>query len=416
MSLSCLVYDIFIRVYAFTINLVAPFNAKARKWVRGRKAWHQNLESALGGRGVDIWMHCASLGEFEQGRPVLEALKRDFPDQTILVTFFSPSGYEVRKSYTQAKYVCYLPLDTVKNARRFISLVHPRLVIFIKYEFWFHLLTELHRRNVPVLLVSAIFRPGQIFFRKYGTSFLKLLTYYRQVFVQDARSRDLLQAHGIQSVRVTGDTRFDRVLQVSTETREPHGISDFLAGKEALVAGSTWPGDEQVLLGGVTLMPKWIIAPHEVNEGRLRQLERLFENRTVRYSDFLRERETNREKQVLLIDNVGMLSSLYRYGVAAYLGGGFDHGIHNVLEAAVYDLPVLFGPKYQKFREARELVQRACAFCVQNEQELRDTITRLREESFRKERGKAAGNYVRQQAGATKRILDFIQENRLLTR
>ena len=415
MSLSRLVYDIFIRVYAAGIRLASAFSPKARLWTGGRKDWRGQLRKGLSGKQVDLWIHCASLGEFEQGRPVIEALRQSFPGLTILLSFYSPSGYEIRKHYAFASHVSYLPLDTRKNARDFMELANPRMAIFVKYEFWMHFLTELHQRAIPILLISAIFRPTQLFFSWYGGSFLRLLSYYEKIFVQDQASAAILETNGVQSVIVSGDTRFDRVLKIAAEAKEVPGIAHFLQDAPAVVAGSTWPGDETVLASCVESMPKWIIAPHEVSEARLQQLEKRFGASLVRYSALLKDPGKYEDRRILAIDNIGMLSALYRYGKIAFIGGGFDHGIHNVLEAAVYGVPVLFGPHHHKFREAADLIRYGAAFPVETAPALLGCLEKLRDEPYRKICGARASRYVREQAGATGKILDFIQEKRFFT-
>lgn len=415
MSLTFLVYDAFIRVYGIAIRLAARFNPKARLWVQGRKQWRSRLEESLAGRQVDLWMHCASLGEFEQGRPMIEAVRQSFPGLTILVSFFSPSGYEVRKNYLLADVVCYLPLDTPGNAQAFLELTRPGLAVFVKYEFWMNYLTKLHKRDIPVLLISAIFRPQQIFFRPYGKAFLRLLTRYDQIFLQDDRSRTLLATHGITRTTLAGDTRFDRVRKIAGEARDIPGITDFLGGAESLVAGSTWPGDEEAIQLAIGSIPKWIIAPHEVNESRIRQLEKRFKGETVRYTALAASGASCHHRRILLIDNVGMLSSLYRYGVAALVGGGFDHGIHNVLEAAVYGIPVLFGPRHAKFREAIDLIERGAAFSLDGPEALPAKLQALADPAFRARCGQASARYVTEQSGAIGRIMAYIQEKRFFT-
>jgi 3-deoxy-D-manno-octulosonic-acid transferase len=414
MSLSFLVYDIIIRVYAILIRIAAIFNPKAQQWIRGRKHWHRALDKSLAKRQVDIWIHCASLGEFEQGRPVLEALRKVYPEKYILLTFFSPSGYEIRKNYPVADHICYLPLDTARNAREFIALVNPRLAVFVKYEFWLHFLRALHQQKIPVLLISAIFRPDQLFFQWYGKAFRQLLLSYTRIFVQDKNSASLLQQAGTDQVTVTGDTRFDRVLQIARQAKEIEHMGTFLQGRQAWVCGSTWPEDERIIQSCHEAIPKWIIAPHEINEAHLLQIEQLFYGKTVRYSVLTNDPESYADKKVLLIDNIGMLSSLYRYGIVAYIGGGFDHGIHNILEAAVYRIPVVFGPKYHKFKEATDLITLEAAFSISNEYELKTTIDRLTDEKLRIAAGGLCGDYVKDKAGATESIIDYIQAKRFL--
>jgi 3-deoxy-D-manno-octulosonic-acid transferase len=415
MELTFLVYDVILQVYAMLIRVSSLFNPKARLWVNGRKGWRQSLKNKVPAGGMDIWMHCASLGEFEQGRPVLEALRSLYPEKSILLTFFSPSGYTVRKDYPIVNHVCYLPLDSRKNARIFLQTIKPRLVIFVKYEFWFHFIGEISKQQIPLLLISALFRPGQLFFRPYGKIFKQLLLSYNRIFVQDKNSLDLLKNTGIEECVIAGDTRFDRVLTVMKQSKEIPAIDTFLQGKSAWVAGSTWPPDEQVIRGCSDLISKWIIAPHEIKEDHLLYIEKLFGEKTVRYSILKDAPEKFTDKTILLIDNVGMLSSLYRYGQAAYIGGGFGSGIHNILEAGVYGIPVVFGPKFQKFKEAKDLIYLQGAFSITLENELKDVIVRLGNDLFSKSAGDICAHYVHEHAGATEKIIRFIQEKRFLT-
>ncbi|MGH2643695.1 MAG: 3-deoxy-D-manno-octulosonic acid transferase [Chitinophagaceae bacterium] len=415
MWLTFFVYDIIIQVYAILIRISSIFNPKAREWVNGRKRWALLLKNKAPEDGVDIWMHCASLGEFEQGRPVLEALRNRYPDKYILLTFFSPSGYSVRKDYPTVNHVCYLPLDTRKNTRMFLQIIKPKLVIFVKYEFWLHFIRQTSAQEIPLLLVSAIFRPDQLFFKSYGKVFRQLLSCYNRIFVQDKNSFGLLKNIGTENCIIAGDTRFDRVITVRKQAKEFSAIDIFLDHKDAWVAGSTWQPDEQVIKDCMYLIPKWIIAPHEIEEDHLLQIEKLFYGKTIRYSLLKDSPEKYIDKNILLIDNVGMLSSLYRYGRAAYIGGGFGHGIHNILEAAVYGIPVIFGPKFQKFREAKVLIEMQAAFSISDEMEMKKIMNKLTDKNFRKSTGELGQNYVSREAGATEKIIRFIQEKRFLT-
>lgn len=416
MWITFLVYDLILRVYAFLIGLSSIFNSKAKLWVMGRKGWRQSLIGKIPSGKSVIWMHCASLGEFEQGRPVLEALRKDYPNHFLLLTFFSPSGYEVRKNYQGADHICYLPMDSRKNAKDFLRITQPALVIFVKYEFWLHYIFETHRQNIPLLLISAIFRSDQIFFKFYGKGFRKMLTMYAQIFLQDEHSFQLLKTAKLDNGTVAGDSRFDRVLTVMKNANRFTEIEIFLQGKTSWVAGSTWSADEKILKECLDQIPKWIIAPHEINEEHLSQIERLFDEKSVRYSEMKLSPENYTDKSILLIDNIGMLSSLYLYGKVAYIGGGFGAGIHNVPEAAVYGIPVVFGPKYKKFREASDLVSENAAFSINNAEELKNIITKLEDENFRTTAGSFCRNYIHKNAGATEKIMEFIQTKRFLTK
>lgn len=410
MPLSFLVYDAIIKVYAAVIRIAVPFNPKARLWIKGRKNWNDYLRQHIPPRGVDLWMHCASLGEFEQGRPVLEGFRAKYPDRFILLSFFSPSGYEVRKNYAGADYICYLPLDTKQNARQFIQLIRPKLALFVKYEFWVHYISVLHQENIPLLLISAIFRRDQFFFKWYGKAFKQVLNYYDQIFVQDKSSAALLDKEGITKITISGDTRFDRVVAIAEKAKDFKEIEHFIQGKDAWIAGSTWPADEALIASVADSVSKWIIAPHEINEGHLLEMEKLFAGKTVRYSTLKTLSEDPVNKPILLIDNIGMLSSLYQYGITAYIGGGFGKGIHNVLEAAVWGVPVVFGPAFNKFKEAKDLVNLHGAFSIQDKTSLHSIIMKMKDHAARLNAGEVAAEYVRQEKGATALIMKYIMQ------
>lgn len=421
MPASTILYDLGIKGYKAGVALAAATgNAKARRWLEGRRNWRTELQQHLPDAGPIVWVHAASLGEFEQGRPVLEAIRRQYPHCKVLLTFFSPSGYEVRKDYPGADYVCYLPLDTQRNARDFTRIVKPALAIFIKYEFWYHMLTSLYREKVPVLLVSGIFRPGQPFFKPYGGMFRKLLHQFSYIFVQNRESIALLEQAGIKNAVLAGDTRFDRVWALQEEERSLPGIGEFIGTQQAIIAGSTWETDEALLAAwwkkhngkGHCL----IIAPHEIEPAHISKLLALFPE-AVRYTEWIKK-ENEQPGRVLLIDNVGMLSVLYRYAAITYVGGGFGKdGIHNILEPATYGKPVLFGPVFHKFPEAASLIAAGGGisihdlgtFEVQMEKLLQDEAARL-------QTGARAKNYVAENKGATGKILQYIQEKRFLTR
>lgn len=435
-------YTIFCRLYLLGIRLAALWNPKARLWVRGRKGIFEKLEAAMGKRqpapGTPgaaphsplnhqaplVWFHCASLGEFEQGRPVLEALRTQYPGIRILLTFFSPSGYEVRKSYSGADWVFYLPMDSRANARRFLNSVQPNLVIWIKYEYWYHYLTSLHKRKIPTLLVSGIFRPDQPFFKWYGRLHQYILESFTHLFVQTNASKDLLATIGFKDqVTVNGDTRFDRVADILEKFTPIPAVENFCGQYPTVVAGSTWPEDEEELDHYANTHPnmRFIIAPHEIDEQHLREIEKLFKH-TIRYS-VLQKRvpgTVSREQQhtnTLIIDNIGMLSRLYKYATITYVGGGFgSDGVHNVLEAAVYHKPVVFGPVYEKYVEAAELVDQGGGFPIETALELEKVLDQLlTDEAAYKKACRQAGDYVQVKTGATKTVMRYIQEKRLLT-
>ena len=400
-------YNIVMYLYLFGVAVCSLFSAKVRKMWRGERAAVNVLREKVDPTAKYVWFHAASLGEFEQGRPLMEQLRRERPDLKILLTFFSPSGYEVRKDYEGADIVCYLPLDTVTNARRFLRMVRPVAAYFIKYEFWYNYLHILKHRGVPVYSVSSIFRPNQIFFRWYGRQYSRVLHCFTHFFVQNEQSRGLLGTIGITNVSVTGDTRFDRVLQVKEQAKQLPAVERFIDGApKVFVAGSSWPPDEEIFIRYFREHPEWklIIAPHVIDEAHLQQIENQLEGRkVVRYSAFA---ESSEEADVLIIDCFGLLSSIYRYGSVAYVGGGFGVSIHNTVEAAVWGVPVIFGPNNRKFQEAQDL--KACG--GGREISGYDDFARLMnlyttDEAAPRQAGQSAGDYVKDNIGAAQRIL-----------
>lgn len=356
-----------------------------------------------------MWFHAASLGEFEQGRPLIEELRRTHPQYKVLLTFFSPSGYEVRKNYEGADIVCYLPLDTPLNARRFLRLVRPVMAFFIKYEFWYNYLHILKHRGVPTYSVSSIFRPDQIFFRWYGKSYGKVLACFSHFFVQNEQSRSLLATIGLRNVTVTGDTRFDRVLQIQKACKHLPLIENFVQGKHLFVAGSSWPSDEEIFVPFFNSRSDWkmVIAPHVVSEDHLQQLEQLVEGRTIRYSKATPE--TVGEADCLLIDCYGLLSSVYHYADITYVGGGFGVGIHNVLEAAVWGVPVIFGPNNQRFQEAQDLMVAGGGFEVDCKAHFEALMDEMIESPWRVQAaGEKSTEYVKSKVGATNKVLEKV--------
>ncbi len=354
-----------------------------------------------------VWFHCASLGEFEQGRPIIEQVAQQYPQYKIVLTFFSPSGYEVRKNYPGAHYIFYLPLDTAGNAKRFVNAVNPRLAIFVKYEFWYYYLRELHRRHIPVISVSAIFRDKQVFFKPYGRFYRNVLHLFTHLFTQNKHSAKLLRQHGIQHVTVAGDTRFDRVLQTAAEVKNIPLIAAFKQNDPVFIIGSSWPEDMAILIPFMqqhisTL--RFIVAPHEIKDTEINQLLHTFTGQAIRYSGA--QLSTVGNFRVMIIDNIGLLSSLYRYGTYGYIGGAFGKGLHNTLEAAVFGLPLFFGPAYNKFQEAIDLVNLNCAFPIRNTTELNAQYTQLQHNTAERTAiGERAKGYIWQQAGATAKIL-----------
>ena len=425
-------YNIGISAYVGGIKLAATFgHRKAKLMEEGRKDWASRLEAQvaavrqrLGREPRFIWFHAASLGEFEQGRPLIEALHERYPDYQILQTFFSPSGYEVRKNYKGADVICYLPYDHTGNCRRFLDVVKPERVFFVKYEFWGNMLEELFRRAIPTYLVSGIFRQNQVFFKWYGGMMRPVLSMFQYKFVQDAESERLLRGLGHKHVAVCGDTRFDRVIAIQQQAKVLPWAEQFVAGGEGskpfvLVAGSSWPKDEDILLDHFNRHPemKLIIAPHEIHEEHIQSIIAKLKRPYLRYSEMMHQWEEGKvpEGQLpagaecLIIDAIGFLSSIYRYGDAAYIGGGFGVGIHKTLEAAVYGMPVIFGPNHQAFREALGLIDAKGGFPIASADDYdRIMTTLMTNASALEEAGQCAGQYVKEGSGATEMIFKSV--------
>ena len=407
-------YSLIIHLYAFFIELISPFHKKARLMRLGQWKTNGILREKIDRNAKYIWFHASSLGEFEQGRPLIEKIKAEHPEYKILLTFFSPSGYEVRKNYGGADVVCYLPFDTPYRVKKFLDLSKPVMAIFIKYEFWDNYLSELKRRNIPVYIVSAIFRKEQLFFKWYGGMYRKVLSYFTHIFVQDDASRELLSKYGVMNVSVFGDTRFDRVQDVYKNTKQVPMVDLFVNNNRSdnqltMVAGSSWQQDEEVYLNYFNDHPelKLIIAPHEIHKDHLMHIESMLKRPSIRLSEAT-EKDI-KGKSCLIVDSFGLLSSIYRYGDLAYIGGGFGAGIHNVLEAAVYGIPVIFGPKYQKFKEARDLLKVGGAFSITDEKAFESKMEEL--STYRDlldAAGAAAGDFVKSNIGATNRIIASI--------
>ena len=399
-------YNLGIRLYGLLIQLACLNSAKARFFVKGRSGIFERIEDAVSPGKKHIWFHFASLGEFEQGRPVLEEMRKTRPESSIFVTFFSPSGYEIRKNYPLADHIFYLPVDTKDNARRFIDLVNPEMAVFTKYEYWYHYFTGLESRNIPLYVISGIFRRQQPFFKWYGGFHRKMLNCVSYFFVQNPESQKLLAELNHQNVIVSGDTRFDRVYENAHNPKKIDLVEAFCGDSKVIIAGSTWLPDEKLLTALPALFPDWklVIAPHEIGESRIKEIESMFEG-SVRFS---RLKATAMNQQTLIIDNIGMLSSLYQYGDIACIGGGFGAGIHNTLEAAAFGLPVIFGPKYEKFQEAKDLIQAGAAFPVSRQEDLRVIAGKLILNDFRITSGAKARHYVEGNTGATALIVEHI--------
>ncbi|WP_188765581.1 3-deoxy-D-manno-octulosonic acid transferase [Emticicia aquatilis] len=443
-----LLYNFSIHAYSFIISIVAPFNSKAKFWMEGRKNIFERLGSTsltnhdsdsitnLGSaslsnpftersRGTLAWFHCASLGEFEQGRPVIEAFRAKYPAYKILVTFFSPSGYEIRKNYAGADYIFYLPADTPANARKFIEIVKPSIVFFVKYEFWRNYLNELERKQIPVISFSAIFRPNQLFFKPYGGFYREVLTKFRHILVQNQESFDLLKSINIQPITLAGDTRFDRVKQIVDAKKDIPIAAQFKANRQVFMVGSAWQTDMEVLIPlmnsfnvdrvsnpadvRVTDEIAFVIAPHEIHREEINAWQKQIELKSICFSEVKPDTKLT-DYQVLIIDNIGMLSSLYQYADFAFIGGSFGKGLHNILEAATFGMPIFFGNKaYHKFQEAVDLVKQGGAFAVSSTNDLGEILKNLRSnEAKKKETDKISQNYVLQNIGATEKVMSVV--------
>ena len=392
-----ILYNISIQLYVIAIRFAALFNAKAKLWIKGRKAIFQKIEEAIKGEQNIVWFHCASLGEFEQGKPIIEGYKQKYPSHKILLTFFSPSGFEIRKNYEGVDWVFYLPADTKSNAKKFISIIKPIKVIFIKYEFWFNYMAELKKQNISFYSVSAIFRDGQAFFKyKWWAEQLKNVTHF---FVQDKNSAELLKSIGFKNTTISGDSRFDSVLANTQNPVKIPLIEDFCKCKPTVICGSTWEKDELLLIRFIKENPhyNYIIAPHEMHH--ISHLQKQTGAQLFSTSNT----ENINSNNVLIIDSIGILSSMYQYANIAYIGGGFGSGIHNILEAVTFGLPVVFGPNYQKFIEADELINKNGAISISNYKELNSAINVFSD--FDKS---IAINYIHENSGATSKILDSI--------
>ena len=405
-KIMLLIYNIGINLYFCAIYVASFFNKKAKLWLTGRNnIAYKKFEKST-------WFHFASLGEFEQGRPLLEHVRKHQPETKIVVTFFSPSGYEIRKNTPLADAVYYLPLDTAANARAFIEAINPSVAVFTKYEYWYHYFNQLHKKQVPLYVISGIFRPGQVFFKWYGGLHRRMLGFVTYFFVQDTASKELLQAVGVSNVEVSGDTRFDRVWANAQHPTELPLIDQFKNDHKLFIAGSTWPDDEALVATLVRDYADWkfIFAPHEIGEDKIEKLISLLPlNSVIRYSQIETNQISLNNYQTLIIDNIGMLSSLYQYADVAFIGGGFGVGIHNTLEAAAFGLPVIFGPNYDKFKEAKDLISIKGGYSINDEPELKATVAYITEDIQRyNETCQVVKDYVKQNTGATKTIADHI--------
>ncbi|HLS37852.1 MAG TPA: glycosyltransferase N-terminal domain-containing protein [Sphingobacterium bovisgrunnientis] len=411
-----LIYDLGIWLYGVLLRLISPLHPKAKLWVDGRKYILKNINQTVEKGHKYIWFHFASLGEFEQGRAVLEQIKSRFPNEKIILTFFSPSGFEVRKNTKLADYVFYLPEDTASNAKAFIDIIQPKFVVFTKYEYWYHYFKELKKRDIRLLMISAIFREDQIFFKPYGGFFRSILKNVSYFFAQNTDSVHMLKWINITKAGLAGDTRFDRVMELPIQHKSIPQIEEFCANHKTVVAGSTWKPDEELLKQLSLDNPEWklILAPHEIHQSHIDEIVKLFGD-VLLFSKFTTYTyEQIHLSKILVIDNIGMLSSLYHYADVTYIGGGFGVGIHNTLEAATYGKPVIFGPKYEKFQEAIDLVTLMAGFSISNYVELKQVFDSLKDQHFLQEASNSAKKYVQQRAGATQIIMKYLETEKLL--
>ena len=402
-------YNISIILYLFFIRVAFIFNKKAKLWISGRKNIFEKIEKRIKPNEKIAWFHCASLGEFEQGRPVIEEFKKRNHEFKILITFFSPSGFEVRKNYEKADYIFYLPIDTPSNVKRFIDLVNPSIVVFVKYEFWFNYIKKIKNKSIPFFIISANFRSEQPFFKWYGGWFRKQLRTVSHIFVQNNESLELLKKINITQVTVAGDTRFDRVSEITKNVKKFPVIQKFCKNSDVFIAGSSWQPDEDILTTFINSEKtnfKFIIAPHIVDKPHIASLlEKIKKEHVVLYSEA--DEENVMYAKILVVDCIGILSHVYRYGKIAYIGGGFGSGIHNILEAATFGMPVIFGPKYHKFREAVDLIAEGGAYSISNTSEFLNVVMNFyNNPEILKEKSEISRNFVQKNIGATKIILE----------
>ena len=403
-------YNISIVLYYIVVAFVSLWDKKAKQWIVGRKDIFKRMAEVISPEDKVVWIHAASLGEFEQGRPVIEKIREQQPEYKILVTFYSPSGYEIRKNYAGADYIFYLPIDTPGNAKKFLDVAHPEIAIIVKYEFWLNLLSELKRRGVRTYLISAIFRRNSIFFRSYGSIWRQALDSFEQMFVQNEESKELLHEIGFDNVVVAGDTRFDRVAEIARNVKKVPIVERFKGDSPLFVAGSTWGPDEEILQTLINDNPqiKFVVAPHEMENSRIERIIAQTKGGAVRYT-LCNEESDFSKTQVLILDTIGILSSVYGYATWSYIGGGFGVGIHNTLEAATFGLPIAFGPNYQKFKEARDMVALGAATKVESAEDLSAWFAPLRDDKSALQRaGSAAKSYTQRNQGATSLIMKIV--------
>ncbi len=407
-----LLYNLALQFYVIAIHIAAFFSNKAKLWIDGRKTVFEDLEH-LGFQDTDkiIWIHTASLGEFEQGRPIIEQLKKVFPQYKILLSFFSPSGYEIRKNYALADHICYLPMDSKRHAQQFIKTVNPQLAIFIKYDLWYHYLNELQKIKTPILLISALFRKDQFYFKFFGRFFKPVLKKIDHIFVQNKSSEEVLHQHGISNTSIAGDSRIDRVIKIAAEKKRDTIVEQFIDNRPVFIFGSTWPEDEAIISPYINAHPqkyRYIIASHDISIARIKSIENQFQLTSIRYSEAANNQL--RDYDLLIIDNIGKLSAIYQYGKLAYIGGAFGKGLHNILEPAAFGLPLIFGPRYQKFEEANSLIEQGAGFSIKSSTDFQHIVNQLQEDTFYNKSATIALAYIQKNQGATTKIINFIKE------
>ena len=404
------IYNLLIPIVWFALHVVSLFNEKIRLFISGRKQTYSILEEKINPEDQVIWIHAASLGEYEQGLPILESIKKDYPKYKIVLTFFSPSGYEVKKNSTPANVVAYLPLDSASKAKRFVDLVHPSLAIFIKYEIWPNYLKELKKRTIPTLLVSALFSKRQVFFKSYGGYMRKALSTFHHFFVQDENSKKLLESIRLNNITVSGDTRFDRVSKILNRENHLGFMEAFKEGKTCFVAGSTWPEDERILveyINSTSKSVKFVLAPHTMKAAAIEKLVQSISKPVMKYSEL--DSGESSSADVLIIDTIGLLTKIYSYADIAYVGGGFATGLHNTLEPAVFGIPVIIGPQYQGFKEAEELVGIKGIIPIKDTNSFTTLMSRFLDDPiFMTETGQINASYIQSNQGATMRIMNHI--------
>lgn len=404
-----LLYDLGLRCYYLAIWVASFFNSKAAQWIEGRQSAKQHILEQLDKDRPVVWVHCSSLGEFEQGRPIIEQIKRQFPTYQVLLTFFSPSGYEIRKDYDAADAVAYLPVDSRENARWLVQEVSIQLAIFVKYDLWYHYMNILQQKKIPSILVAALFRPNQFYFKWYGAFMLNKIKGLSTIYVQNTSVKAILEKQDVTQVVTAGDPRVDRVFTIRQKATKYPLIESFIGNHDVLIAGSTWTEDEAILLpliNGQSKSFKFIIAPHQIEASKLKAIEDGLTCSFIRYSQA--EKSQLKDINVLIIDNIGMLASLYQYADVVYIGGAFRTGLHNTLEPATFGVPIIFGPKYHKFIEAKSLVNSGGAFCVTNISELKEIVNRLSNKEERETAGAKSETYILENVGATEKILSDV--------